>query len=164
MHTFCHAIVSRFLKLIIAARQHSTEICNACRYWSVLVVYKVDIIRLNHFAIEICGFYCGACHCFYHYTDTFLLCLWSYTGVWYFMGVFCFYLTLSESDIIKLFNQSINVLNHRVSELYAIPVCCWTYSASRSSSVYNEHGKPKCHVIYLPSGGEIRENRLRQTI
>ena len=80
------------------------------------------------------------------------------------MDVFCFYLTLSESDIIRLFNQSINVLNHRVSELYAIPVCCLTYSASRSSSVYNEHGKPKCDVIYLPSGGEIRENRLRQTI
>ena len=30
---------ARFLKLVISARQHSTEICNACRYWSVLVVY-----------------------------------------------------------------------------------------------------------------------------
>ena len=30
---------------------------NACRYWSVLVVYCVDIIRLNPFTIENCGFW-----------------------------------------------------------------------------------------------------------
>ena len=61
--------LTRFLKLIIAARQHSAEIYNACRYWSLLVVYSVDIIRLNHFTIEFCAFYCGACQRFYHCTD-----------------------------------------------------------------------------------------------
>ena len=43
----------------------------------MLVVYCVDIIRLNHFTIEICRFYCGACHCFYN-TDVFLLCVFDH--------------------------------------------------------------------------------------
>ena len=57
------------ISLLIAVRQQSIDICNACRYWLMLVVHCVDIIRLNHFTIENCVFYCGACHCFYHYTD-----------------------------------------------------------------------------------------------
>ena len=67
--------LARILKLKIAARQHSTEICNARRFWSVLVVYCVDIMRLNHFTMEICVFYCAACHCFHCYTDVFSLCV-----------------------------------------------------------------------------------------
>ena len=51
------------------------------------MVYGVDIIRLNHFTIEICGFYCGACHCFYRYTDVFLLCVFD---LWNFINVFVF--------------------------------------------------------------------------
>ena len=98
---------AHFLKLIIAARQRSTEICNACRYWSMLVVYRVDIIRLNNFTIEICGFYCGACHCFYRYTDVFQLRFFIIYRSVIFYECICFYLTVSESDIIKLFNQSI---------------------------------------------------------
>ena len=70
-----------FLKLIIAAGQYSSVICNACRYCSVLMVYCVDIIWWNHFTAEICGFCCVACHCFYRYTDVcycvFLIIYWS---------------------------------------------------------------------------------------
>ena len=86
MPTICHVIVihvlfckkkesfrffslARFLKLKIAARQQSIEICNARRYWSMLVVYCVDI------RLKVVFFYCDACHCFYRYTDAFLLCI-----------------------------------------------------------------------------------------
>ena len=75
-------------KPIIAARQHSTEICNACRYWSVFVGYCMDIIWLIHFMIEMCVFYCGACHCFTVILMSFTVCVLTYTGVWYFMNVF----------------------------------------------------------------------------
>ena len=89
------------------------------------MVYCVNIIRLNHFTIEICGFYCGACHCFYRYTDAFYIVYFlSYTGVWYFMNAFVFtLLCVSESDIIKLFNQSFNLcclLTESVSKLNVI--------------------------------------------
>ena len=99
---FC---LARFLKLIIATQQHSTEICNACHYWSVLVVYCMEIIRLNHFRIEICGFYCGACHCFCHYTDVFYcMFLIIYWGMIFYECIWL-HLTVSETDIIKVFYQ-----------------------------------------------------------
>ena len=49
----------------------------------------------------------------------FIVCLWSYAGVWYFYECICFYLTVSESDIIKLFNQSLNVI-HKITKLFFI--------------------------------------------
>ena len=62
----------------------------------------------NNFTMEICVFYCGACHCFYCYTDAFLLCILIIYWSVIFYECICFYLTVSESDIIKLSNQSIN--------------------------------------------------------
>ena len=44
----------------------------------MLVVYCVDIIRLNNFTIKFCGFYCSAVHCFYRYNDAFLLCIFNH--------------------------------------------------------------------------------------
>ena len=38
------------------------------------MTYRVGTIWSSHFAIEICSFYCGDGHCFYRYTDIFLLC------------------------------------------------------------------------------------------
>ena len=68
------------LKAIIATRQHSTDICNASRYCSV--VYWVGIIWLIHFMIEICVFLLWCLYLFYRYTDVFLFCVfWSYTRV-----------------------------------------------------------------------------------
>ena len=93
--------LARFLKLKIAARQQSIEICNARRYWSILVVYCVDIrlkvvffftvMLVIVFTVILMIFYC-----------VFFIVYWSvifYECIW-------FYLTVSESDIIKLFNQS----------------------------------------------------------
>ena len=60
-------------------------------------------------SIEIFVFYCGAYHCFYRYTDAFFYCvlLIMYWSVIFYECI-CFYLTVSESDIIKLFNQSLS--------------------------------------------------------
>ena len=118
MPTICHVIVihvcfvkkqepfrffslARFLKLKIAARQQCIEICNARRYWSMLVVYCVDI------RLKVVFFYCDACHCFtvilMLFYCVFFIVYWSVI----FYECICFYLTVSESDIIKLFNHSI---------------------------------------------------------
>ena len=71
------------------------------------MLYSVDIIRLNHFTIAIFGFYCGACH-FYCYIDVFYCGFFIiYWGVIFYECI-CFYVTVLESDIINLFNQSIN--------------------------------------------------------
>ena len=74
-------------------------------YCSVLMAYCAHIIWLNHFTIGICSFYSG--RCFTVILMSFYVCCWSYTGVWYFMNVFVVTnLTVSESDILKLVNQS----------------------------------------------------------
>ena len=97
--------LARFLKLKIAARQQYIEICNARRYWSMLVVNCVDIIRLKFvfftvmLVIVLPIYWCFLLCTFYHKLECDIL--WMYL----------FYLTVSESDIIKLFNQSINIFH-----------------------------------------------------
>ena len=142
MPTICHVIVipvlfcqkqesfgffslARFLKLKIAVRQQSIEICNARRYWSMLLLYCVDIIRLNHLRLKVVFFYCGVCHCFYRYTDAFFIIYWSV--IFY----ECIHLTVSESDMIKLFNQSIYKEHHVNSTLGS--------KRRQSNFVYRQH-------------------------
>ena len=72
----------------------------------------MDVKRLNHFTIEICVFYCGSCHCFYRSTVFFLYIV--FLIIYWSMIVYeciCFHLTVSESDIIKLFNQSVSAVH-----------------------------------------------------
>ena len=102
--------LARFLKLIIAAWKHFSEICNVCRYCSVFVVYWGTlydwiILRLKFLVL----LWCLSCFCLPLYWCLFIVCFWSYTGVWYCMNVFVFWVTVSEGDIIQLFNQPIYI-------------------------------------------------------
>ena len=72
------------------------------------MTYCADIVWLNHYIslLKFVFFNVVLVIIFTVIPMSFYCVFWSYTGVWYVVNVFMFYLTVSESDIIKLFNQS----------------------------------------------------------
>ena len=81
----------------------------------MLMVYCVDIIRLNHFTIENCVFYCGACHCFYRWSDVFLLCILDHILE---CDIFLMYLFLPYC-VRKWHNKTVQSINQSTTPLRA---------------------------------------------